>query len=75
MKKIIQFHIHKGDKYYVAQGVDLPVVTQGKTLDDLVKNIKEAVELQLEGEDLSVFDLAPEPSVLINLELPTHIHA
>lgn len=75
MKKIIQFHIHKGDKYYVAQGVDLPVVTQGKTLDDLVENLKEAIELQLEGENLSAFDLSPEPSVLINFELPTQIHA
>lgn len=45
MKHIIQFHISKGDKYYVAQGVDLPVITQGKTLDELTENIKEAVEL------------------------------
>ena len=43
MKKIIQFHIYKGDKHYVAQGVDLPVVTQGETLDELAKNIQEAV--------------------------------
>ena len=75
MKKIIQFHIHKGDKYYVAEGIDLPIITQGENLDKLVKNLREAVELQLEGEDLSVFDLAPDPSVLINLELPTHTHA
>jgi len=47
MKNIIQFYINKGEKYYVAQGIDLPVVTQGKTLDELMKNIKEAVELHL----------------------------
>ena len=47
MKNIIQFYINKGENYYVAQGVDLPVVTQGKTLDELMKNIKEAVELHL----------------------------
>lgn len=75
MKKIIQFHIYKGDKYYVAQGVDLPVVTQGKTLDELAENIKEAVELQLEGENLADFDLGPEPSVLVNLELETKAYA
>lgn len=69
MKRIIQFHIYKGDKYYIAQGVDLPVVTQGKTLDALVKNIKEAVELHLEGENLSDFDLEKHPSILANLEL------
>lgn len=71
MKNIINFHIYKGDKYYVAQSVDLPVVTQGKTLDELAENIKEAVELQLEGENLADFDLVPRPSVLLNVELNT----
>lgn len=75
MKNIIQFHIYKGKKYYVAQGVDLPVVTQGKTLDELAYNIKEAVELQLEGENLADFDLAPKPSILLNLELGPVVYA
>lgn len=75
MKHIIQFHIYKGDTQYVAEGVDLPVVTQGKTLDELAENLKEAVELQLEGENLADFNLAPQPSVLMNLELPAKVHA
>lgn len=75
MKNIIQIHIYKGDEYYVAEGVDLPIVTQGKTLDELVKNIKEAVELHLESENLSDLNLAPHPSVLLNLELPARLHA
>lgn len=74
MKRIIQFHISKGDKFYTAEGIDLPVVTQGKTLDELAKNIQEAVDLQLEGENLADFDIAPNPSVLMNFELP-QIHA
>ena len=69
MKHIIQFHIYKGEKQYVAEGIDLPVVTQGKTLDELAKNIQEAVELHLEGENLADFNLAPQPSILANLEL------
>lgn len=69
MKRIIQFHIYKGEKYYVAEGVDLAVVTQGKTLDELMSNIKEAVELHLTGENPAELDLAPEPSVLANIEL------
>lgn len=75
MKRIIQFHISQGENYYVAEGADLAVVTQGKTLDELTKNIQEAVELHLEGEDLSNFDLAPNPSILANFELPAEIHA
>lgn len=75
MKHIIQVYVSKGDKYYVAEGVDLPIVTQGKTLDELVENIKEAIELHLEDEDLSDLNIAPNPSVLMNFELPSRIHA
>jgi len=75
MKKIIQVHIYKSDKYYVAECLDLPVVTQGKTLDELVANLKEAIALQLEGENLIDFDLAPQPSVLVNLELDSQVYA
>lgn len=75
MKRIIQFHISKGERYYVAEGVDLPVVTQGRTLDELVDNIQEAVSLQLEGERLEDFDLALDPSILVDLELPSLAHA
>lgn len=70
MKHIIQFQISKGDKYYIAQGVDLAIVTQAKTLDELAKNILEATALHLEGEDPADFGLFPSPSVLINFELP-----
>ena len=74
MKRIIQFHISKGDKYYTAEGADLAIVTQGKTLDELAENIKETVELHLEGENPADFDIAPNPSVLMNFELPNQIH-
>ena len=73
MKSIIQFSIEKGDKYYIAQGVNLPIVTQGKTLDELSKNIKEAVELHLEGENLVDLDFVECPSILINFELQPKI--
>ena len=69
MKRIIQFKIYKGENYYIGECVDLPIVTQGKTLDEVVANIKEALRLHLEGEDLSDLDLAPDPSVLVNFEL------
>ena len=69
MKKIIQVHISKGDKYFVAECVDLPVVTQGMTLDELTQNLKEAISLQLEGENLADFGLAERPSVLASFEI------
>lgn len=51
MEILIQFHIFKGEKYYVAECTDLPIVTQAKTLDELTANIKEALELHLEDNE------------------------
>jgi predicted RNase H-like HicB family nuclease len=68
-KGIIQFRIYRGEKYYVAECLDLPIVTQGKTLDEVIENIKEAIELHLEGEDLEELGISPHFSVLINMEL------
>ncbi|MDP3779107.1 MAG: type II toxin-antitoxin system HicB family antitoxin [bacterium] len=69
MKKIIQVHISKGDTYFVAECVDLPVVTQGKTLDELAENLKEAIALELENENPADFDLIEKPSVLASFEV------
>ena len=38
---------------YVAERLEIPVVTQGQTLDEVTRNLREAVELHLEGEDLA----------------------
>ena len=69
MKRIIQFRIYRGERYYVAECIDLPIVTQGKTLDEVVENIKEAINLHLEDENLEDLEIHPDFSVLVNLEL------
>ncbi len=69
MKNIIQVHVSRGEEYFVAECVDLPVVTQGKTLDELAVNIKEAIALQLEDENPADFGLTNNPSILANFEL------
>jgi len=69
MKRIIQVRVFRGDKYFVAECFDLPVVTQAATLDELMSNIKEAISLQLAGEDPAQFGLAPDASILASYEL------
>ncbi len=69
MRHSIKAFVHKGEKYYVAECLEIAVVTQGKTLDDTMCNLQEAVALHLEGEDLADFDLAPNPSLLVTFEL------
>lgn len=75
MKHVLQFAVRKGDTQYIAEGVELRIVTQGKTLDELVTNINEAVALHLEGEDLAALGLAPRPTIMFNFELPALAHA
>ena len=55
MRQVIQISIFKGEEYYVAEGVNIPLVTQGKTYDELFYNLKEALILFLEDEDLSKY--------------------
>lgn len=69
LKRTIQALIRKGDSYYVAQCLEISVVTQGKTLDETIANLEEAVSLHLEGEDLEEMGLAPNPTLLVTLEL------
>lgn len=69
MKRIIQVRIFRGEQQYVAECLDLPVVTQAPTLDELASNIREAVSLHLDGEDLSELGIAPNPTILASFEL------
>jgi len=67
---IIQAMIYPGDEGgYVAECLDLAVVTQGKTLDETAQNLREAIRLHLEGEDLAKMGVAPNAPVLITLEM------
>ena len=69
MKRTIQVRIFRGEKQYVAECLDLPVVTEAPTLDELAANIREAIALHLEGEDLAELGLANDPTVIATLEL------
>jgi predicted RNase H-like HicB family nuclease len=69
MKRTIQVRILRGENQYVAECLDLPVVTQAPTLDELATNIREAISLHLEGEDLGELGFADHPTILATMEL------
>lgn len=74
MQRTIKAFIHKGEKYYVAECHEIAVVTQGKTLDETIKNLQEAVSLHLEGENPEEFGLVPNPTLVVTMELePVHV--
>ena len=69
LRRTIQVHIFRGEHKYVAECMDLPVVTQGDTLDEVTANIREAVGLHLEGENLAELGFANDPAIVATMEL------
>jgi predicted RNase H-like HicB family nuclease len=54
--------------WYVAECMEIAVVSQGRTLDDVAGALREAVALHLEGEDLSALGIAPTPRLVVQYE-------
>ena len=60
---LVKFEIYNDGEYWCARGIRVDVFTQGKTLDDLMKNLNEAVELHFEdilssGEDIKILSIS-----------------
>jgi len=68
VKRTIQVRIFRGEKQYVAECLDLPVVTEAPTLDELAANIREAIALHLEGEDLAELGVSKGATILATTE-------
>jgi predicted RNase H-like HicB family nuclease len=69
LRKIIHAVITSDEEgWYVAECHEIAAVTQGRTLDETVYNLREAVALFLEGENLSELGFAPDPVISIALE-------
>ena len=56
--------------YYVASFSEIAALTQGRTFDELVYNIRQVVHLALKDDNPSDFGLLPDPSILIIYEIP-----
>ncbi len=64
MNRIINFTITKGeDGFYVASADEEAIFTQGKTFEELVETIKEAVEVSVDNDDSKSF-----PPVMMNMD-------
>lgn len=61
--------IFNSDDHFVANCLEVAVVTQGRTLDETLDNLREAITLHLEGEDLSEMGLDSNPMLSVTLEM------
>ena len=69
LRSTVHAIISQGDRYFVAECMEIPVVTQGLTVDETLANLKEAMALHLEDEDLAELGLVSSPILSVTLEL------
>ena len=64
----IHAFVVESEGQYVVECLEVAVVTQGASLDEALGNLREALDLYLDGEDPAVLGLAPEPRLVITFE-------
>ncbi len=63
MVRYLKFEVYYDGDYWCARGISADIFTQGKTLDELMKNIREAASLHFEdileiGEELKILSIS-----------------
>jgi len=66
MKVKVTATVHREGKWFVSWCPELDVASQGRTVEDALANLREAVELRLEGKDV---ELPEEPFLLTTIEV------
>lgn len=70
LQQTIKATVRPGDEAgFVAECIEIAVVTQGITIDETISNLKEAVALHLEGEDPAEFGLRDKPTLIVTMEI------
>jgi predicted RNase H-like HicB family nuclease len=70
VNKDIYFKVFKSDGWYVAAGIDISIFTQGKTLDELYKNVKEATTCYFETVAEMNKSKIQKPSIFMKFQSP-----
>lgn len=60
---LVKVEVYNDDEYWCARGIGEDIFTQGRTLDELMNNIKEAVEVHFaelpeKGEEIKILLLS-----------------
>lgn len=67
-RRTIHTVISESEGAFVAECLEVGVVTQGETLDEVLHNLREAVDLFMEDEEPATFGLVPNPRLAISFE-------
>jgi predicted RNase H-like HicB family nuclease len=70
LQKTVKAVLRPGDESgYVAECMEIAVVTQGRTIDETISNLREAVALQMEDENAADFGLQDKPILVVTMEI------
>ncbi len=67
--------ITKDGRTYVVDCHEVAVVTQGRTIDEALANLTEALTLHLEGEELTTLGLGDLKRIHVSYDLPVDVTA
>ena len=67
-RRAIHAVVSESEGLYVAECLEVAVVTQGASLDETLANLREALDLYMSGEDCAWLGLAPEPRLALSFE-------
>lgn len=60
--------VSRGTNALTVECLEVAVVTEGRTLDEAVSNLREALALHFDGEDLGAFGLMASPRLVVTFE-------
>jgi len=69
MNKMIKADIYFDGEYYCGRCTDVDVFTQGKTIDECARNLKEAIQLHFEDDQELSQQYTPNPTLFTMMEL------
>ena len=67
-RDVVHVAVTESEGWYVAECLELTVVTQARSFDDLLANLREALALHMEGEDPAWLGLSSAPRLLVSCE-------
>lgn len=70
LKDSIHAVVTRDAQWFVGECLEVAVVTQGRTLSEVIQNLQEAVGLHLEGEDTGNLGLTDSPRLVVTYEIP-----
>ena len=73
-RMVIHAAVVESEGWYVAECLEAAVVTQGRTLDEVLANLRTALELHLDRQELARLGLAPAPRLVVSYETPAFMH-